>query len=90
MPGFGLLELIVVFLLLLVLFGPKELPRLARGVARLIYEIRHIFQKLETEWKLSPSEQAPLPKKEIEEKEITAKQITARQIKKDSAHNDKR
>ncbi len=54
MPGIGFVELFVVFLLLLVLFGPKELPEMARRMARFIYEMKNVFQKLEKEWKLKP------------------------------------
>ena len=54
MLGMGLIELFVIFLLLLVLFGPKELPKMARRIACLIYEMKNVFQKLEQEWKLRP------------------------------------
>ena len=55
MPGFlGFTELCVIFLLVLFLFGPEELPRLARALARMIYEMKNIFKKLEKEWKWEP------------------------------------
>ena len=53
MVGFGFFELCVIFLLALVLFGPKELPTLARFIAKLIYELKNIFQRLEKEWRLA-------------------------------------
>ena len=52
MPGMGIVELFVIFLLILVLFGPKELPKIAQALARLIYEMKRIFQRLEREWNL--------------------------------------
>ncbi len=52
MPGLGLIELSVIFLLVLILFGPGELPKLARMLARLIYEMKNIFRRLEKEWDL--------------------------------------
>ena len=54
MLGFGVLELGTIFLLVLFLFGPKELPNLARTIARIIYQMKNIFQRLEKEWKLKP------------------------------------
>ena len=57
MLGFGFVEWIVIFLLLLFLFGPKELPKGARLMARLIYEMKNIFRKLETEWNLDPEKE---------------------------------
>ena len=53
MSGFGFTELLFLFVLVLLLFGPKELPKLARFIARLIYEMKNIFQRLEKEWRLS-------------------------------------
>ena len=56
MSGLGFIELGAVFLLILILFGPRELPKLARFMARLIYEMKNIFQRLEKEWNLSSEE----------------------------------
>lgn len=50
--GLGFVELGAIFLLILILFGPEELPKLARFIARLIYEMKSIFQRLEKEWNL--------------------------------------
>ena len=58
MTGVGGAELAFLFLLFLLLFGPKDLPRIARFTARLFYDMKNIFQKLEKEWRLpknSPS-----------------------------------
>ncbi len=52
----GVTELFLIFLLGLFLFGPEELPRLARALARWIYEMKNIFKKLEEEWKLKPED----------------------------------
>ena len=62
MTGFGLFELCVIFLLALVLFGPKELPKLARFVAKLIYELKNIFQRLEKEWCLTEPQNSSIKK----------------------------
>ena len=68
MTGFGFFELCVIFLLVLVLFGPKELPKLARFVAKLIYELKNIFQRLEKEWHLTENQNS-LIKKDDEKQE---------------------
>ena len=52
MLGLGFAEICAVFLLILILFGPQELPKLARLIARLIYEMKNIFKRLEKEWNL--------------------------------------
>ena len=64
MLGLGFMEVIGVLLLILVLFGPKELPRLARQVARLIYEMKNIFHRLEKEWDLENLSKKPSQKEE--------------------------
>ncbi len=56
MPGLGFSELLVIFLLALFLFGPKELPILARFIVKLINEMKHIFNRLKEEWNLSDKE----------------------------------
>jgi len=59
MYGFGLIELSVVFILVLLLFGPQELPKLARFIARFIHEMKSIFKNLEKEWNLFSEEKKP-------------------------------
>ena len=51
MPGLGAAEIICIFLLILVLFGPQELPHLARLILRLINEMKNLFYRLEACWK---------------------------------------
>lgn len=57
MLGLGFLELVLIFFLLLILFGPKELPGLARLLLHMIYELKTIFNRLEREWKLNSTKQ---------------------------------
>jgi len=63
MYGFGLIELSVVFILVLLLFGPQELPKLARFIARFIHEMKSIFKNLEKEWNLFSEEKKPAHRK---------------------------
>ncbi len=52
MSGLGFVELGAIFLLVLILFGPEELPKLARFMARLVYQMKNVFLRLEKEWNL--------------------------------------
>ena len=52
MSGLGFVELGAIFLLVLILFGPEELPKLARFMARLVYQMKSVFLRLEKEWNL--------------------------------------
>ena len=52
MSGLGVIELGAIFLLVLILFGPEELPKLARFTARLVYQMKNVFLRLEKEWNL--------------------------------------
>ena len=61
MLGFGISEIILIFLILLILFGPKELPGLARFLLRMIHELKAIFHRLETEWKLDSTKSNTAP-----------------------------
>lgn len=66
MLGFGFTELLFISLLILLLFGPRELPKLARFVARLIYEMKSIFHRLEKEWNLSSRHKNSLKNSQLE------------------------
>jgi TatA/E family protein of Tat protein translocase len=50
MPGSG--ELIVIFILVLLLFGPDKLPELARNVAKGLREIRKVSDEFRAQLKL--------------------------------------
>lgn len=53
MLGFGFTEIAMVVLLVLLLFGPQEIPKLARFISRLIYQFKDIFSRLEKQWNLN-------------------------------------
>ena len=46
MPGIGLAEIAVIFLLLLVVVGPDRLPQVARTVGRAMGEARRVTDEL--------------------------------------------
>lgn len=50
MPGTP--ELAVIFVLVLILFGPDKLPELARGLGKGIREIRKVTRELQSQFKL--------------------------------------
>ena len=49
MFGVGLPELIVIFVLALIIFGPEQLPQLARVLGRGMRELRRISQDIKDE-----------------------------------------
>jgi len=44
MFGIGMQELVIIFLIILVLFGGKKLPELSKGLGKAIKEIRKGFE----------------------------------------------
>jgi TatA/E family protein of Tat protein translocase len=64
MPGFP--ELLLILLVVLVLFGAKRLPELARGLGSSMKEFRKAKQEFEDELHKSPDETAPAAKAEPE------------------------
>ena len=45
MFGLGMQELIVIFLIILLLFGAKNLPEIAKGLGKGIREFKNAFKK---------------------------------------------
>ncbi|HEX8550331.1 MAG TPA: twin-arginine translocase TatA/TatE family subunit [Abditibacteriaceae bacterium] len=52
MPSLGAGELIVIFVLVLVLFGPNRLPELARGLGKGMREIRKVTSEFQSQLSL--------------------------------------
>lgn len=77
MFGLGPTELIVVFLLIIVLFGAKRLPELARSLGRSIKEFKHATQGLKDEFDIdkieekTPKQNVSSQQKQIENAEKT-------------------
>lgn len=49
MFGIGFQELVVIGLLFLVLFGPKQLPRMARDIGRFVNEAQRAVEEFKSE-----------------------------------------
>lgn len=67
-------EIILIFILVILLFGAKRLPELARSMGRSIKEFKHATQGLRDELDLDkvddpPRPANPAPKSEASEKE---------------------
>jgi sec-independent protein translocase protein TatA len=56
MFGLGFQELLIIFIIILLLFGAKKLPELARGLGKGINEFKRAQQGLEEEIKNATSE----------------------------------
>ena len=59
MFGMGPTEIIVICMMVIVLFGAKRLPELARSVGRSIKEFKHATQGLREEFDIDPLEERP-------------------------------
>jgi len=57
MFGLGPTELIVIFILIIVLFGAKRLPELARSLGSSIKEFKHATQGLKDEFDIDKIEE---------------------------------
>lgn len=60
--GLGGSEMVLVFLLVLMLFGGKKLPELARGLGKTMREVRKATSNVEAEIKRAIEEQPPAPR----------------------------
>jgi sec-independent protein translocase protein TatA len=58
MFGIGPPELIVIFLIILILFGAKRLPELARSLGRSINEFKNATQNIKNDLDVSKDDQA--------------------------------
>ena len=70
MFGLGPTELLIIFVVIIVLFGPKRLPELARSLGRSIKEFKHATQGLKEELDVTHIEDADTVRP-IEEKTTT-------------------
>jgi sec-independent protein translocase protein TatA len=60
--GLGPTEIIVIFLLIIILFGAKRLPELARSMGRSIKEFKHATQGLKDEFDVDKIDESPSQK----------------------------
>lgn len=68
MFGIGPPELIVIFLIILILFGAKRLPELAKSLGRSINEFKNATQNIKEDLEIDKDEQN-LPKNEVKDSE---------------------
>lgn len=57
--GMGPTELIIIFMMIIVLFGAKRLPELARSMGRSIKEFKHATQGLKDEFDMDKIDDRP-------------------------------
>lgn len=76
MFGLGPTEIIVIFLLIIILFGAKRLPELARSMGKSIKEFKHATQGLKDEFDLDKIDEPPrrttqphAPRSDVENKD---------------------
>ena len=82
MFGLGPTELIIVFLLIIILFGAKRLPELARSLGRSIKEFKHATQGLKDEFDIDKIEdKAPKQSVKTQEKPQSSEKESAEEPK---------
>ncbi len=84
MFGIGPPELIVIFLIILILFGAKRLPELARSLGRSINEFKNATQNIKNDLDVN-REETPINK--AEEKGSNAKEKESPSSKKGDSDN---
>ena len=57
--GLGYSEIILLFIVILIVFGPSKLPELSRAIGRGMREFRKAMRGLEDAWEGAASEEKP-------------------------------
>lgn len=70
--GIGFQELLVIFLLVLLLFGAKRLPEVGKALGKGIREFKKATKEIQADVDLEEYEKKP-PRKPVEEKEGASK-----------------
>ncbi|HWL65531.1 MAG TPA: Sec-independent protein translocase protein TatB [Actinomycetota bacterium] len=61
MPQIGPLEIVVVAMIALIVFGPEKLPGLARSIGRAMNELRRMASEVKTEFTADFDDEAVAP-----------------------------
>ena len=61
MFGFGGGELLIVFVIILLVFGPSQIPKMARGLGQALREFRKAQQEISDELRTDDTKGAPKP-----------------------------
>jgi sec-independent protein translocase protein TatA len=85
MFGIGPPELIVIFLIILILFGAKRLPELARSLGRSINEFKNATQNIKNDLDVSKDDPAISQENSTDKK--SNQQTTAKEAKKGNSDN---
>ncbi len=86
MFGFGPTEIVVIFLLVLMLFGPSKLPQMARDFGRFVTEARRAVDEFKDE--LTSSVEEEEESRPRSKKKVTARKKTDRDRRVDDAEKD--
>ena len=82
MFGLGHMELLAIFLVIIILFGAKRLPELARSLGRSIKEFKNATQGLKDEFDIDKIEnKSPNPNAKIQEKPQDSHKANAEESK---------
>lgn len=71
MPGFSLGEIIVIFVVVLIVFGPEKLPYAARFLAKAMAEIRRAMDDIRSDLSLNDLTQPQRPRNTLPPSTLT-------------------
>lgn len=87
MPNIGGPEIIIIFVVILLLFGAKKIPELARGLGKSMGEFKKARNEFEDEMRRAVDDEDESAKKEKKPRNNTPSQSQAREEDNDSKDN---
>jgi sec-independent protein translocase protein TatA len=63
--GLGMSELVVIFMVVLLLFGAKRLPEIGSSLGKGIREFKSSIREIEGELKVPPERRVPEPRRDV-------------------------
>jgi len=72
--GLGMGELIVIFMVVLLLFGAKRLPEIGSSLGKGIREFKGSIREIEGELKLPPERRVPEPRREFSQPQAASQE----------------
>ncbi len=75
LQGIGTWEILLIFLVVLLVFGAKRIPEIARGMGKGITEFKRAVRDVKDEIETSPESQPPPPAPSADQTESTEKKV---------------
>ncbi len=81
MFGLGWQELLLIFLIALLVFGPKKLPEVGRSIGRAIAEFRKSSEEFKEQLEKAVEEEKTVPEDSAEEKAVEGEVVNGEEKK---------